>query len=428
MARAKIKEILKADSTYLIIFLIVLAFITLYKLLLISQSGAKWFYDSYDYYHFGEEILKGNFISPEAKRTPGYPLFISLALIIFGKGINGVAYLQVVLGILSLYLFYKIQIDLGLKKKLVYFNIILFLIGPLSYFEINIFSETFTVFMTLLFLRITQLYVQYKNYELGILSVFFALALILTRPQFILPMIIIAVYLFIKQYRKYAYWLVGSVLVLCLIYSGVNYKFSGYFGMSSYLGYNIINHTGEYIEKGRDLNPELTDIYVRTREVFKKQNGGSQAFTIWVCNEQINKKLNYNFVKLSNELTRMSIHLILMDPLEYLKSYMAALYKSLLYNDEYNPGSNKITHFSFINLIIFVAGALLLLIIRSENIFLNILKLMFFVNLLFAGLIDIGENFRHIVTLQFILIFAFSSGVYLIFKKLRFEEVLTNTN
>lgn len=423
MVSEKIKTILRKDSPYFILLIIVLAIITSFKIYIIVKYGARWWSDSYDYYYYGGQILKGDFLSPEAKRTPGYPIFIALSFLIFGMKNNSIAFMQVILSLFSLYLFYAIQRDLGLSNKAIVLNIILFLLGPLSYFDLNVLSESFTVFTALLYLRSVQKYFLIRNKQNAVFTLLTAMLLVLTRPQFIFPIIIVNIYLYYKNYKKYSLIFTACFILFILSYSFGNYLRSNYFGMSSYLGYNIINHTGEYIEDARELNPQLVDIYVNKREEFKKIYSGNQAFAIWGCIDELYKKMNYDFIKLSNELTRISVYLIVTHPVKYLTSFNSAMFKSFLYNDEYRHENYKIKLLSVINIFIFIAGTLFLLLIRSGSIYINYIKIIFFINIISSGMLDIGENFRHIVPLMFILIVAFTTGSYLTRKKVVFEKL-----
>ena len=386
--------------SYLIIF--VFAVILLITLIL---AGPNIYPDSKGYIDYANGILQFNFVSPGAIRTPGYPLFIALTWFIIGKGYFQLIIVQIILNALSQILLIKILFRADLKN-LVILSLLLYNLSPLSYASLNILTETLTIF---LLLAIVFLLVEYNKNNNGQIIYYVSLLimlLIFTRPQFVFVFIAAGFFLIYRKKYKCGLLIITSILLMVISWSLVNNKYNKYPGFTSLMGYNLIDHTGYFIEYARELNPVFVDIYLKSRKDKMANNNGRQYFTIYDCRNEIMEKLNYDEIKLSKELLRISGYLISRCPDKYAATVFKALVFSLGYNNRYSTEEVVFKYLrmpSPLGLIFYLGGIMAMLLINFSDNFLSILlKVIFFSNLLVSVCLDVGENFRYMIPVLFI--------------------------
>ena len=111
------------------------------------------------------------------------------------------------------------------------------------------------------------------------------------------------------------------------------YNATGMFNMTTLAGYNLINHTGKYIEKAPAEYEQLKTIYIKQRDEDIKLRG-SQSGTIWEVRDTLQKTLKLTKTGLSIELKKISKYLILHYPFEYLRSVWASLRIAFIVPDD----------------------------------------------------------------------------------------------
>ena len=111
-------------------------------------KGPNLYPDSYDYLSYAGKISHLNFISPFAKRTPGYPVFIALIWTILGKGYFQIVIVQIGINFMSQLLLVKILHKTN-SGNLIILSLLLYNLSPLSYISLNILTETLTIFLLL---------------------------------------------------------------------------------------------------------------------------------------------------------------------------------------------------------------------------------------------------------------------------------------
>ena len=425
MVSKKIKDQLSKESFLNVLLIILPILFLIYRLVKFFKSGAFIFPDSNDYLVYAREILRGNFVSPDAKRTPGYPLYIAFSYLLFGHRPDSVVWLQLVSGILSQYILIKLLKSLRFSSGIILFVLLLYLLSPLAYIDLNVLTESFTVLLCLSFFYFLNIYLSTRKISFLILVLISSELLVFTRPQFIIFTILAGLFLLYKKEKLLSVSLLVVIIVSSLGWSFVNLEKNKYFGMTSLLGFNLINHTGYFIEKERGLNPQLADIYIKKRNQVEEISQGKQDFTIWECKDEIMKTEGYNFIDLARELTRVNIILILRHPGSYLSSVSASLYNSVIWAGNYSPAGYSLRLSSSLMEVIFCSGIIFLILLGGDNLVLLLMKLLFFSNLLFICMMERGENFRYSIPLLFIVFIYFVPGAYLIFrKKLRVNEIL----
>lgn len=425
MVSQKIKDLFKKESFLNVLLIILPVLFVLYRLYKFLISGPNLFPDSKDYLAYAGEILKGNFVSPDAKRTPGYPFFIALSYMLFGNRPDSVIWLQIITGLLSQYILIKLLKALRFSTGMILAILLIYLLSPLAYIDLNVLTESFTVLLFLSFFLFLHKYLTARKIFFFILILISSEFLVFTRPQFIVFVILADLFFLYKKEKLLSWSLLIIVLLTTLTWSLINLEKNKYFGMSSYMGFNLINHTGYFIDKEKDINPVLVKIYLNKRNEIEKKYPGRQEFAIWGCKDEIMKVEGYNFTDLARELTRISLILIIRHPWSYLYSVSNAIYNSVVWSDTLSPGENNIRLPSSIMELIFCSGIIFLLLLRGENYLFQLMKLLFVSNLLFSSLMERGENFRYNIPLLFIIFIYFVPGVYLIFKKkLRVNEIL----
>ena len=136
----------------------------------------------------------------------------------------------------------------------------------------------------------------------------------------------------ILKYRTYGATLIVSVILTTICWTLVNGYYNSFYGVTSTIGFNLINHTGDYLEKGFEYDPEIVDIYLKYRNERDSLNLPHE-FTIWDAKSEIQSKLNLSKADLSKRLIRLSIKLITWHPFHYLKSVQKAIFKTILFTN-----------------------------------------------------------------------------------------------
>ena len=176
--------------------------------------------DPYTYNQLAINIIKyGSFtyaegLPPISLRTPGYPLFIALIYSLFGINPIIVVFIQIFLDGTIVILIYLIAKNF-LKPSLSILSSFLYAIEPhASIFSLSMYSDTFFVFILLLFANffIKYLYTE-QNKLLVFSSVLLALSNLIKPSGLFTPLIILAI-LFLKYRGKYKLFLYKSALFI----------------------------------------------------------------------------------------------------------------------------------------------------------------------------------------------------------------------
>jgi hypothetical protein len=305
-----------------------------------------WFYpiaqtsDSDSYFQLARSILNKGLAEFNPLRTPGYPAFLAIT--------NNWTYLaQLLLGITTTLLLFYIGYRVSRRA---WFGGVIALAHTLNlgqlFFEAYLLTESLSTFLVVLSLAIilkinntpplSTFYSPFSTFLFPLLLSLLLAALGLTRPLFVFLPILAAIYLFIRQRN----WIQSALVMLpALIIIGlwVGYVYDRAKIMSFDIlgGYRMMNHVGMFFEDAPDEYAAIRDVYIRYRDQ-KIAATGTQANTIWDAAPEMMAVSGWNFARLSRELNKIAIPLIVSHPREYalnviegwLKAWAAAIYWS----------------------------------------------------------------------------------------------------
>jgi hypothetical protein len=260
--------------------------------------------------------------SYDAYRTPGYPLF----LLAFGQDLNAVRAAQLALGVLLTALVFWIAWRWTKSAPAAAlagaaYGLSLMQIGT----ELTILTETLTAVLVTACVLVSAsmedgdgVWFLVKSALLGVA----VSALLITRPTFVF-----VPFVFIPQVFRLAERSVSRMapyLALALIPMVSLIAFNAhqvhYAGISTGVGYSLINHSYKYIAEAPQEYAGIRDPYVeyiaRYKNDFKWGKKKEPAF--WAVQEEIRARTGWSTPKLSQELTKMSLYLFARHPLEYL--------------------------------------------------------------------------------------------------------------
>jgi hypothetical protein len=394
-----------------IVYLSIIAAFLIYKILILTVKGPLFLPDTPHYVEYASGIMNGSLISPDAIRTPVYPLLIAIV-----RNFTLVVLAQILLGLAAIFLLYRVLVGAGFEK-LALPVVTLTYISPLSFADLKIIPDSLTFFLLCCFMYLVSIASkQNQGSKLPCPTVFgsklpcsllvlITILLILIRPQYSVVIICAGILLILIKEKFTGVLLVSLTAAVVAGYSLVNYSYNNYFGMTSLLSFNLVNHTGYYIEKARDLNPKLVDVYLDCRNKRMQSHLGRQEFTLGDCRDSIRKELGIGNIELAKELDRINFFLISRYPLNYLGTLYYPLSDLFTYEDSfYNLKIGM--PMRFINLftnLCFAAGFLLMFAqTRDRNFVVRIFLAVFLSNLLASVLLDSGETFRHILPTVFI--------------------------
>ena len=265
----------------------------------------------------------------DGTRPPGYPLLMALV------GPDTTVYLvQLILGLATTLLFFWIGWKLtgspafgaaaGLAHTL---NL-----GQL-FFEANLLSESLTTFWLALLLAFLVLALRASPARalrgqrlltwLFWLGVGLCAALAgLTRSLFLFMPVWAALFLAALQtgWRARLAALLAVLLpAAVLVGLWVNFMNTRYgiVGVTTMTGYHLVQHTGDYFELVPESDALLRDTFLSYRDE-KIASTGTSANAIWDAIPEMMKVGRLDFHTLSNQLTRISVQLILAHPDRYL--------------------------------------------------------------------------------------------------------------
>lgn len=290
--------------------------------------------DSYTYLTAARDLFSGLPWIGEGRRTPGYPLLISLV----GESTVGLYFVNFAAGLVTSSALFVIAFMLTGRPGLA------FIIGAAHFANLQqIFLEaalatetvsTATVTCVIALAIFTLGQIRARRSAWGLLLPLGTLAgySILVRPQFIFfigllpPMLIYAV----SGLRRPTRMAIGSAvtvaipaLVLVLGWCGIVQQKMGPFALSTQAGFGLMNHTVDYIEWAPPRYAEIKEILLRTREARIAETGQS-GNTVWIAWPQIQRATGWSLPTASREFQQLSAELFRQHPTFYLSSVAEA--------------------------------------------------------------------------------------------------------
>lgn len=322
-----ISIILRRHHTVLYAFILVVIPLII-RIIMFPHTKPCIFPDSVEYIQLSESLNRFEF-APFYRRTPGYPLFLSVIFLFFGKqNFNAVVAVQMVLSscvpLLIFLLFIRLarrQVYAFLASLAVAFDI--FLAGN----DTMILTESLAMFLLVLavLLFITALRRQSIVPALGSSLLFVYLGL--TRPLFSAFFLILGIItliwliynrpqrIFSKDIRVLSVFLGVSFLITVswCIRNAIAYRT---FGISTSLGCSITNLTGDFLEEAQARIPD--EFIVKGVYLEKREKDKTHIMTIWKILPELEMKYGLSEPQVSKIALRLSKRAILKRPAWYL--------------------------------------------------------------------------------------------------------------
>ena len=306
-------------------------FLALMAMAIVLRAGLAFTYapahttDTEGYLYIARLMHDLNLRGNNAARPPVYPGLIALVQL----NENAVWAVQSILGISVSALLYLVTWRLTHRAWLA------FLAGALHsvnlaqlYFEGMILAETVTTFLFVLSLALLVLRFRVRErwprteLVLGLL----AAALALTRPQMLFLSGALVPLVWVRRRAEPVRTklaaeglLVSPVVVFVLVWSLINLRTAGYFGLTSLSGYGLTDMVGNYMEYAPDKYAVVRDIYVEHRDA-RVAVRGNYAQTVWAAFWDMSEATGLDYSGLSRLLGQVSIDLIRAHPALYLKN------------------------------------------------------------------------------------------------------------
>jgi 4-amino-4-deoxy-L-arabinose transferase-like glycosyltransferase len=286
------------------------------------------FPDSATYRTLARQIEAMSFAGYDGTRTPGYPLI----LILLRHHATAIVVFQQALGVLTAWLVCRLVMRFTGRTALAVATALIVGLSPNAMaFESAVLTETLAAFLVT---AIVWLSCRIHARGLTIAHAAWlggALALIgLTRPNLLYlgPLVMLAV-LWAERARRGSLRpaavaaVVTPCLALTLAWCGFNHHQTGYFGPTTYTGYNLTQHAGGFMELAPEEHAVLRDIYLRHRAQVVRLRGTHAATVFW-AEPEMRRVTGMSFVALSRALGTMSIELFKAHPQRYAESVFKA--------------------------------------------------------------------------------------------------------
>lgn len=287
------------------------------------------FPDSEGYLFLAEKLLKLDLSFYNGERSPGYPLFISLA---FGSTVLTVIY-QILLGIVTSVYWFKTILNLNFdSKSALYVTLFLQSFLQIHFYERIILVESLTLFfVSLLFYFLSANYLESKNLKKDILIGLILGVLVLIKPFYAFIPFVVYGFTVAKNFKISR--IINSKLIILLFpllsyfgWSYVNKVNTGYFVSTTFYGLNLSQNCVYFAEKTTPEYNWIGSIYAKHRDKLIVENSKLEphlktdiAMTIWDAQSELLPKTAHSFPKLSEKLGNYAVVTIKKNPWEYLK-------------------------------------------------------------------------------------------------------------
>ncbi|MCX8128409.1 MAG: glycosyltransferase family 39 protein [Synergistetes bacterium] len=276
--------------------------------------------DSPGYVNPAENLIKYGLFSsgeppnlkPETLRTPGYPLFIALSYLVFGRKIESVIILQIIIGALLPLLSWKILEELGASLRARRIAAYITALDPLLLiYTVNVLTEELYAFIIalviLLYFKVLRGFTLFHLFLASIMTGFQAYI----RPVGVyFPVIVFLYFLFLKRFKE-AFTILLVSYLLIFGWSFRNYKEAGAFEFSTISGVNMAFYRASYV-----LQFERGESWVKIREELRR--------------ELEEKGRGLNEAQKLALAKRMGLEIILSHPISAIKAFVRGILGTLL--------------------------------------------------------------------------------------------------
>ena len=354
--------------------------------------------DSPGYFDLAQNIIiRGDFAAigdpnlAESFRTPGYPSFVALVLLLFNN-VNFIAIVQIALAALSVVLLYKIT-SLFFSKKVSILASLLLMVEPSAIYYSNlVLTDSFFVFLLLL---IIYLFIQSPKSAKHELLLKFSAGLLLSFAILVRPIgqyiaVLLFFYFVVYYFKKFSKQKLATILlfVIGVLLLSVPWSLRNKSIFDTY----VLSTASTLVLHDYTLPMHYADEHnitiVEARQVFDAQvnKTGDRPYDTSLFIEPELKNASLKYLK-ENFVSYLKFHLIKTLPIFFTDGMRDILYQvkantsgmpnisSLIVNGEFKELSEQLSK-SKINVILFVIGVLSWIII-------NLLALIGLIRLLF---------------------------------------------
>lgn len=302
-------------------FLVLVAVAATLRGFLMFTNDPVLFPDSYEYLQAARNFQHGEWLEDNGKRLPVYPLIIAVVQ----NNLSALIVFQCLCGIGITILLYRIMLVISESKTIAFWSAIAYSlhIGQL-FFEFNILSETLATLLTLLL--VNQWIEIGRGEKVGsrytIQLAMISAGLVLVKPMFFFIPLIVFFSIFSKlSWKKVLqpvlFWSVILIeLSAVVIINGIS---RNYYSLTTLAGFNLINHTGKFIESSSAADAEFKTMYLAARDSQYLEQG-SQSMTIHRMKYAYMNRRGFSFEEMSKYLLRISADAIIHSPLRYAES------------------------------------------------------------------------------------------------------------
>lgn len=268
-------------------------------------------------------------------RTPGYPVLIILS----GFNDANLWIMQATMGLIITAILFELTYIFTRNVKIALICAISYTLSlNMIFYEATLLTELpagFCVMLSLLFIAYFRLELVNRGHNANHLLLLTAMATIagfMIRPQLLFLVPFYSVYLVILLKSKTSdFRLISSkllaFLIPCLVFwfgwSMFNQVKIGHFSFSTVTGYNLMYHTGDFVELAPEEYRTVREIYVAERDKEMTSTGATVRIP-WNAGKEIQARLKKTLPDVSDVFTRLSIDLILRKPDRYIISVALA--------------------------------------------------------------------------------------------------------
>lgn len=289
--------------------------------------GLQIFPDSSTYMQAATDLLSGDFSIGLARRTPGYPLALTLA----GLSPRYVFGLQAVAGLGISAMLFSMARRLGGSQRIAFVAGASYSLNLQQLFqEATLLTETVSTFAVVgasLALAATIQRLRRSQVDVTLMLLTGALAgyAVMVRPQYVVFAAVVPLtLLYAIGGRRWptprAMGLAAiatlPIVLIILAWCTVVYVKVGYFTMSTQSGFGMVNHPIDYIERAPPQYEKVRAILVRTRDERVAQVGHSRN-TIWYAWPEIQQATGWTLPEASRHFQRMCTQMFKDDPVRY---------------------------------------------------------------------------------------------------------------
>ena len=313
----------------------------LIRVVLLSRAGSLVGIDGAQYMALAHAIASRDLSGYNGMRTPGYPFLLA----ILERNVSAIQITQLIMGVCTALMTYVIiRLATGQASYAFFGGMLCTLTPSIFTYEVNVLTEATTTFLCTLacLCLVLCLHPSHRHRRLWLVSLAAVCGILpLVRPNLLFLPVLVVAGLLVSALLHSRHRQMGLVIVCLalsvapvLAWSTVNLRATGYFGLSTALGYNLTNHTGAFIDDAPSKYHDIRTIYLDERQTHVWSDAFLSRFHL--ATNQINviwepgvipammRSTGLDFDELSRRLVGMDLGLIASHPLLYSQQVLAA--------------------------------------------------------------------------------------------------------